>query len=1723
MSAAVNENPSIGVQSQQQKFGLDLVSPIQVETFNSFPVNQAQIFNIILADHCKPSDISVAITNSVLGVIDTHLDWIRGSQKGGPQGSNKCRVSFVASIVGLYTIDIINDIHPQNNIRFIAKAYDLSKVFIQRSQAKCRVNESYEFRVDASEAGEGQLEIAVNEGEIPNQVQVLDNGKCIVNFVPEEPVPHVVDIKFNGHNVKGCPFVVETIASNSQVTGAPVLVPTLKKEDRILVNTTTKFSIENTRIDTNSLKDILIVDPDGRNVEYRLATDSEKLRYTFEFSPKVVGDHMVEIRTKSELFVQLPQEILEHFPVPLKVFDYDKVFVSEVTDGVVGNPVYFFIDASQAGCGNLEIRVASSTRNVPNHPQSEANAKIRVHFTPTEAVDHSIDIKFNGISVPGNPFLVRVAQYPQARLPAKSRDLLNYVALDEFVNFYVDYIGNPDNKNMSIDELTQSSCQVYVLRPDTVYTKLDAVELIKTPDPKTNEVQAKFKMSFKPNKIGPYKFFITVNNELVPSCPIPSNVYNINEVKVTFNQTASLKRYTNQAGSTPIARLNQLMSFIVDASRAGEGTLALAVLSGSNRNPVQTEVNVSEKDHGLYELTFVPTEFAQHSIDMSFNDRTVPNSPFFVDIIDANGKLASPILEQAPKTEKIGQLSEATDLKDQITKQMVQAFEAMNVNQTSSLKKSAKSNVATTSKKSLAFGLVNANNIVYLESGILENSKNQVSLFGPNAEKVQFSFGKGPPRRGEPKKTYIEYKPKQIGTHTINVLENGRDLRQYFVEACDPSLAKITGLVDYVHVAGRPVAFIIESQKSGEIQIDNISILGPKIKVRDGDQTIMGRIKSISGSSTNNQNQPLEYSLQRLDDHQHEVVFVPQFAGKHIINVRSLGQPVASCPIEIDVKDPSQVPSDQNDQHSTNGTAQSREDDILRNIVVHGVSLKCSPVNSTGAFIIETDRSAQARDFDVLITDPNNSLVDVQCYLQQDGNLLAEWTPRRIGSHKIQVLFKDRPVPGSPFITEAFDPSKVVIDKIDSLVVSVNETIAFKVDRQFAGHSELDVAISSPAGHDLPIDLKTLPNESDKGEIISFKPTIAGKYKLSILFGGFEIPKSPLTFIVRDSNEPIKITGTGLRGAEVNRVSQFMIESSQEGQLKVRIECGEREIVPKIEQRDNLYTIKYKPTEIGYAAISVYWNGAHVDGSPFAVPVNDLSKILFLTGSNRMSNSNNQRIVYYEPNSPKEITLDTAKCGPGELVAEAYCRANPDIKFSIPADQFAINRYRLMFLCPPKREQIAKGLTLEDFSSAATYMIRFYYNNLSVPKQLASIVVSPIDASSPSTSNRISEGETSAVSHDDNNNSNKEVLIGKSKSHSVSSIAEYPIVSLRGHGLAEAKSGEKAEFTIDGSKAGSGKPEVRLADPDGSNVKVQLERIDDNMYQANYIPRAPGNYTLNVTWDTHQVAGCPLTVSVTDTSDPSKVICTEDGLKGGVQGEEIKVLIDTRRAGPGELTAICTGPQKVAFCELLDRGDGTFILYIKPQESGRHFLTIKYAGQHIPKSPFVIKVSGKPDPTKVRVHGPGVEHGVLSLYQSRFVCDTRGAGAGQLTVRIRGPKGAFRIETQRESQRDRTILCKYDPTEPGDYRIEIKWSGQHVPGSPFHVMIFDTQEELNRFLNGVHQNTHHYIHHPSNPFHNPKLSNAVMHQVPYQPALPEYNGHYSNLSSNPQTQPPYRL
>lgn len=256
-------------------------------------------------------------------------------------------------------------------------------------------------------------------------------------------------------------------------------------------------------------------------------------------------------------------------------------------------------------------------------------------------------------------------------------------------------------------------------------------------------------------------------------------------------------------------------------------------------------------------------------------------------------------------------------------------------------------------------------------------------------------------------------------------------------------------------------------------------------------------------------------------------------------------------------------------------------------------------------------------------------------------------------------------------------------------------------------------------------------------------------------------------------------------------------------------------------------------------------------------------------------------------------------------------------------------------------------------------------------------------------------------------------------------------VEVQGRGSHEAKVSEEAEFIIDASKAGgsgNGMPVVRLTGVQ-ADIEVRIRQMENNIFRCVYVPTAAGRrphdsisstcsllgaYLLSVTWADRQVRGSPFKVNVlpnTLSNQPaSRVICSGDGLKMGIIGKEIKCLIDTRSAGPGELTAYCQGVVKTAFCRLFDHRDGTFTLFIKPQESGRHTLTIKYNDDHVLGSPYTLKVSGPPDASKsqrlferqmvilvyssgkVHVSGPGIGHGVLSTFQSHFICETKGAG-----------------------------------------------------------------------------------------------------------------------------------
>ncbi len=130
------------------------------------------------------------------------------SQDPTIERGNNFRVEFTGNEVGTYLVDVAASFDGRVTRAvgspFLAKIYDASLIRVS-DPPNGVVGSPCQFRVDASQAGEGQLEISICDGEVPNHVQVLGGGRCLVSFIPEKPMEHNIDIKFNGDTVPG-PF-----------------------------------------------------------------------------------------------------------------------------------------------------------------------------------------------------------------------------------------------------------------------------------------------------------------------------------------------------------------------------------------------------------------------------------------------------------------------------------------------------------------------------------------------------------------------------------------------------------------------------------------------------------------------------------------------------------------------------------------------------------------------------------------------------------------------------------------------------------------------------------------------------------------------------------------------------------------------------------------------------------------------------------------------------------------------------------------------------------------------------------------------------------------------------------------------------------------------------------------------------------------------------------------------------------------------------------------------------------------------------------------------------------------------------------------------------------------------------------------------------------------------------------------------------------------------------
>ncbi|KAK3602502.1 hypothetical protein CHS0354_022370 [Potamilus streckersoni] len=653
----------------------------------------------------------------------------------------------------------------------------------------------------------------------------------------------------------------------------------------------------------------------------------------------------------------------------------------------------------------------------------------------------------------------------------------------------------------------------------------------------------------------------------------------------------------------------------------------------------------------------------------------------------------------------------------------------------------------------------------------------------------------------------------------------------------------------------------------------------------------------------------------------------------------------------------------------------------------------------------------------------------------------AIFIPKITGEHKLFVTYDGVTIKDCPieFIVKADSGRATFEMESDSLRIGKPNEIS--VDLSEAGKGELIIETISPIGNlhypsgeqqGLKYVAEIQPNEvantsmAGEGQItaivahndssipvnieqsdedentceITFVPDEAGTFTVHAFFNGDEVPGSPKSMSVTDPGL-IKVSGDGIVGGTKGTELKFTVDAENAGgviDVDVIVE-GKPINVMKHIIASNRYEYRYRAISAGTYMVHVKWNGKDIPESPYRPKITDRSKIIPLDDLTDRKDENG----YFVLDCDKETALrfDISQAGPGNFTAEVLAP-----KGRLPV---AIRK--------SKEDIILVGFTARQ---EGNHYIHLFWSD--VPLDM-----SPILAYCP--------GPVLPV--------------------------DYTKVLVTGQGCATARAMVKAEFMIDGRKAGPGIPRAQMYGVK-ANVDIEMKALKYDRYMCNYTAPTPGGYLLYVFWSEETVPGTPFKVSVLPKGRSNKVLVTGSGLKGGYVGQELCVNVDSREAGNGEVTADFNGKRETARCDKIDHKNGIVSLRLYPTEANTHTLFIKYDGEDVPGSPFKISVGEPPDPRKVRCYGPGIEDGVIQNYESRFIVETFGAGAGQLAVRIRGPKGAFAVDMQRDSQTDRVIVCRYDPLEAGKYIIGVKWSGVHVPWSPFQVNIFETREELHR-------------------------------------------------------------
>uniref|UniRef100_A0A3Q3BKT5 Filamin C, gamma b (actin binding protein 280) n=1 Tax=Kryptolebias marmoratus TaxID=37003 RepID=A0A3Q3BKT5_KRYMA len=1422
---------------------------------------------------------------------------------------------------------------------------------------------------------------------------------------------------------------------------------------------------------------VYVEDPEGHTEEARVIANNDKNRtYSVVYLPKVEGLHKVKVLFAGQDIDRSP------FMVTVSKAMGDPTRVQARGPGlqsmgnVANKPTYFDIYTAGAGSGDVGVIIVDSNGRrdtVEIVLENRGDSIFRCTYVPVLEGPHTIYVTFAGQQIPRSPFTVHISEAcnPNA-CRALGRGLQQKgLRVKEVADFKVYTKGGGSGE-----------LKVSVKGPKGLEEPVKVLEM-------ENGV---FECNYYPVTTGKYIISITWGGHSIPRSPF----------EVHVSDEAGSQKVRAWGPGLETGMVGKSADFVVEAIGTEVGTLGFSI-----EGPSQAKIECDDKGDGSCDVRYWPTEPGDYAVHVICDDEDIKDSPFMAHILPAANDVFPEKVEcHGPGLEPLGcivnkpadftidtsgagrgelkiyaQDADGFPIDIQITDNGDCSYFCVYIPT-----KPIKHTIIVT------WGEVNVPNspfrVIIGEGSHPEN----VKVYGPGVEKTGLKANEptyftvdcseagqgdvsigikcapgvvGPVEadidfdiiKNDNDTFTVKYMPPAPGQYTIMVLFADQEIPiSPFRIKVDPShnAAKVRaegpGLNRAGVEVGKPTHFNIYTKGAGKAK--------PEVHF----------IGAAKGEAVR------DFEIIDNHDYSYTVRYTAVQQGNMSITVCHGGDPIPKSPFSITV-------------------APSLD---LNKVKVQGLNNKVD-VGKDQEFSVSTRGAGGQGELDVKITSPSRH--PIPCKLELDTANEAhtvKYIPPEEGPFRVDISYDGNPIPGSPFTVEGImppDPSKVRAYGPGLQGGLVGKPAPFSIDTKGAGTGGLGLTVEGPC--EAKIECQ---DNGDGSCSVSYLPTEPGEYAINILFADQHVPGSPFKAVVKSMFNPSKVmaSGPGLERGKVNETGFFTVDCSKAGEAELTIEIisefGTKAEVHIQNNSDGTYSITYMPQSHGMYTITIKYGGHMVPKFPTSLQVDPA---VDTSGMKVYGPGVEPRGVLREVTTHFIVDARTLYKSGGSHVKVDISNpsgANTDAYVTDKAD----GTYRVEYT------------PYED----GLHMIEVFFNEVSVPKSPFRVSVtegcdpSRVRAFGPgleeglvNKTNRFTvetrgagtgglglaiEGPSEAkMSCKDNKDGSCSVeyipftpgeydvnvtfgglpIPGSPFRVPVRELVDPSKVRCSGPGLG---SGVRAHvpqtFTVDSSKAGVAPLEVQLYGPTGVAELVSVTDNGDGTHTVSYTPANDGPYTVCVRYADQEVPRSPFKIKTLPAHDASKVRASGPGLNAsGVPASlPVEFTIDARDAGEGLLTVQILDPEgKPKKANIRDNRDGTYTVSYIPDITGRYTITIKYGGDEIPYSPYRIHAVPTGDASKclvtVSIGGHGLGSGLGPTIQigeeTVITVDAKAAGKGKVTCKVSTPDGA-ELDVDVVENADGTFDIYYTAPEPGQYIITIRFGGEHIPNSPFHVV-----------------------------------------------------------------------